>query len=133
MSSSSGSATSGRPPQLGRNAINMPGFNDFDLRVSRNVPIHESIYMQFAADAFNLLNHQIVTGVNGTYTSYLAQTKSGGAYTCGAFTAPAGSTAQGCFVPYTGTGLSAFGATSSTSSSTLYTARQLQVSAKMFF
>jgi hypothetical protein len=36
-------------------------------------------------------------------------------------------------VPYTGTGLSAFGATSSTSSSTLYTARQLQVSAKMFF
>jgi hypothetical protein len=133
MSSSSGSATSGRAPQLGRNSINMPGFNDFDLRLSRNVPIHESIYMQFAADAFNLLNHQIVTGVNSTYTSYLAQTKSGGSYTCQAFTAPAGSTAQGCFVPYTGTGLSAFGVTSSTSSSTLYTARQLQVSAKVFF
>jgi hypothetical protein len=133
MSSSSGSATSGRPPQIGRNSINMPGYNDFDLRVSRNVPIHEQIYMQFAADAFNLLNHQIVTGVNSTYTSYLAQTKSGGAYTCQAFTAPAGSTAQGCFVPYTGTGLTAFGATSSTSSSNLYTARQLQVSAKLFF
>jgi hypothetical protein len=133
MSSSSGSATSGRPPQIGRNSINMPGFNDFDLRVSRNVPIHEKIYMQFAADAFNLLNHQIVTGVQSTYTTYLAQTKSGGAYTCQAFAAPAGSTAQGCFVPYTGTGLTAFGATSSTSSSTLYTARQLQVSAKLFF
>jgi hypothetical protein len=111
----------------------MPGFNDFDLRVSRNLPIHDAIYMQFAADAFNLLNHQIVTSVNGTYTSYLAQTKSGGAYTCGAFTAPAGSNAQGCFVPYTGTGLSAFGVTSSTSSSTLYGSRQLQMSAKLFF
>jgi hypothetical protein len=133
MSSSSGSATSGRPPQIGRNSINMPGFNDFDLRVSRIIPIHDTITMQFAADAFNLLNHQIITGVNGTYTSYLAQTKSGGAYTCGAFAAPTGSTAQGCFVPYTGTGLSAFGVTSSTSSSSLYTARQLQVSAKLFF
>jgi hypothetical protein len=133
MSSSSGSATSGRPPQVGRNSINAPGFNDFDLRVTRDVPIHDKIYMEFAADAFNLLNHQIVTGVNGTYTSYLAQGKTGGAYTCQAFTAPTGSTAQGCFVPYTGTGLSAFGVTSSTSSSNLYTARQLQVSAKLFF
>ena len=119
--------------QVGRNSINMPGFNDFDLRVTRDVPIYDKVYMEFAADAFNLLNHQIVTGVNSTYTSYLAQTKSGGAYTCQAFTAPAGSTAQGCFVPYTGTGLSAFGATSSTSSSNLYTARQLQVLAKLFF
>ncbi|MGA1983884.1 MAG: TonB-dependent receptor [Acidobacteriaceae bacterium] len=133
MSSSSGAAASGRPPQIGRNSINMPGFNDFDLRVSRNVPIHDQISMQFAADAFNLLNRQIVTGVNGTYSSYLAQGKSGGAYTCQAFSAAPGSTAQGCFVPYTGTGLSAFGVTSNTSSSTLYTARQLQMSAKLFF
>jgi len=133
MSSSSGSATSGRPPQIGRNSINMPGFNDFDLRVSRNIPIHEKIYMQFAADAFNLLNHQIVTGVQSTYTTYLAQGKTGGSYVCNAFSAPTGSTAQGCFVPYTGTGLTQFGATSSTSSSNLYTARQLQVSAKLFF
>ncbi|HUD21620.1 MAG TPA: TonB-dependent receptor [Acidobacteriaceae bacterium] len=129
MSSSSGSATSGRPPQVGRNSINAPGFNDFDLRVSRNVPIYDKIYMQFAADAFNLVNHQIVTGVNSTYSTYAAQGKSG----CQAFTAPAGSNAQGCFVPYTGTGLSAFGVTSSTSSSNLYTARTLQVSAKLFF
>jgi hypothetical protein len=133
MSSSSGSATSGRPPQVGRNSINSPGFNDFDLRVSRDVPIYEKIKMQFSADAFNLLNHQIVTGVNGTYTSYALQGKAAGAYTCQAFTAPTGSTAQGCFMPYSGTGLSAFGVTSSTSSSQLYTARQLQVSAKLNF
>ena len=61
MSSSSGSATTGRPPQIGRNSIYMPGYNDFDFRISRNIPIHESIYMQFSADAFNLLNHQIIT------------------------------------------------------------------------
>jgi hypothetical protein len=129
MSYSSGGATSGRPPQIGRNSINAPGFNDFDLRVTRDVPIYDKIYMEFAADAFNLVNHQIVTGVNGTYSTYAAQGKSG----CQAFTAPAGSTAQGCFVPYTGTGLSAFGVTSSTSSSNLYTARTLQMSAKLFF
>jgi hypothetical protein len=117
MSSSSGGATSGRPPQIGRNSINMPGFND----------------------AFNLLNRQIVTGVNGTYTTFLATGASGKvtstlSYTCQAVAVPSGSSGQtGCFVPYTGTGLSAFGVTSSTSSSTLYTARQLQVSAKLFF
>ena len=133
MSSSSGLATGGRAPQVGRNSINMPGFNDFDLRVTRDVPIYDKIYMEFAADAFNLLNHQIVTAVNGTYTSYLAQTKTGGAYTCQAFTAPTGSNAQGCFVPSTNTGLSAFGVTSSTSSSQLYTSRTMQMSAKLFF
>lgn len=138
MSSSSGGATNGRPPQIGRNSISMPGFNDFDVRVTRNVPIHEKISMQFNAEAFNLLNHQIVTGVNSTYTTFLAPGASATVsstvkYTCNTVTAPTGSRETGCFVPYTGTGLSAFGATSSTSSSNLYGSRQLQVSAKLFF
>jgi hypothetical protein len=138
MSSSSGGATNGRPPQIGRNSIYMPGFNDFDLRVTRNVPIHENISMQFNAEAFNLLNHQIVTGVNSTYTTFLAPGASATVsstvkYTCSTVTPPTGSRETGCLVPYTGTGLSAFGATSSTSSSNLYGSRQLQVSAKLFF
>jgi len=138
ISSSSGSATSGRPPQIGRNSISMPGFNDFDLRVTRNVPIHDKISMQFNAEAFNLLNHQIVTGVNSTYTTFLApgasvKVNSTLSYTCNIVTPPTGSRETGCFVPYQGTGLSAFGATSSTSSSTLYGSRQLQMSAKLFF
>ena len=109
------------------------------MRVSRNIPIHEKIYMQFAAEAFNLLNHQIITGVNSTYTT-LPGARRGGkvnsalSYTCQAIAAPSGFVGTtGCFVPYTGTGLSAFGVTSSTSSSNLYTARQLQMSAKLFF
>jgi hypothetical protein len=138
ISSGSGGATNGRPPQIGRNSINMPGFNDFDLRVSRNIPIHESIYMQFSADAFNLLNHQIITGVNSFYTNYLApgasaKVNSTLSYTCSTVAVPTGSTERGCFVPYIGSGLSAFGAPSSTSSSNLYGARQMQFSAKLFF
>jgi hypothetical protein len=111
----------------------MPGFNDFDVRLTRDVPIHESIHMQFNAEAFNLLNHTVITGVNGTYTTFLAPNASSGSFKCNAITAPTGSFQQGCFVPYTGTGTAAFAATSSTSSSSLYGSRQLQFSAKLFF
>jgi hypothetical protein len=132
MSSSSGAPTTGRPPQIGRNSIPMPGYNDFDFRVARDVPIHESIYMQFSADAFNLLNHQIITGVNGTYSQYLASGSSSGTLKCNATTAPSGSIFQGCISPYSGTGLSAFGVISGTNNS-LYGARQMQFAAKLFF
>ena len=136
MSSSSGAATSGRPPQIGRNSIPMPGFNDLDMRITRNIKIHENISMQVNAEAFNLLNHKIITGVNSTYTTFLAPGASatGAAkYTCATVTPPTGSRETGCFVPYTGTGLTQFGTPSSTSSSSLYGSRQLQVSAKLFF
>jgi len=56
MSSSSGSATSGRPPEIGRNSIPMPGFNDLDMRVTRNFKIHENIALQteFARKMFEI-------------------------------------------------------------------------------
>jgi hypothetical protein len=136
MSSSSGAPTTGRAPQVGRNSIYMPGYNDFDFRISRNIPIHENIYMQFSADAFNLLNHQIITGVNGTYSQYLASgTTSGTGATqlkCNATPAAPGATFQGCISPFSGTGLSAFGVTTGTNNG-LYGARQMQVAAKLFF
>jgi hypothetical protein len=132
ISSGSGSPTTGRPPQIGRNSIIGPGFNDFDFRLARNIPIYEKVYMQFSADAFNLLNHKIITAVNSTYSTFLAPNASSASEKCQAITAPTGSTQQGCIVPYTGTGLSAFGAASATNNG-LYTARQLQVSAKLFF
>jgi hypothetical protein len=138
MSSSSGSATTGRPPQIGRNSIPMPGFNNFDFRLSRKVPVYEQTYLEFSADAFNLLNHQIITGVNGTYSQYAtvaAPTTQTPSPPCNLNTQTAGTTAaplQGCISPYTGTGLSAFGVTSGTNNS-LYQARQLQVAAKFYF
>ncbi len=131
ISSGSGAATSGRPPQIGRNSIVGPGFNNFDFRITRDVPIYEGLHMQFVAEAFNLLNHTIVTGVNSSYSSYF----NAGTASCPATLAsatPSGSTLQGCITPFTGTGLSAFGATSATNN-TLYGPRQLQVSAKLFF
>ena len=139
MSSGSGLPTTGRPPQIGRNSIKAPGFNDFDLRVARDVPIHEAIKLQFSADAFNLLNHQIITGVNSTYSQYATVAAPSGSTpspACNLNTqtpGPSGAQLQGCIAPYSGTGLSAFGATSSTNASNQYGSRQLQVSAKLFF
>jgi hypothetical protein len=139
MSSSSGFATTGRAPQLGRNSIKMPGYNDFDIRVAREVPIYEALKLQFTADAFNLLNHTIITGVNGTYSQYAtvaAPTTQTPSPACNVNIQTPGTAAaplQGCIAPFSGTGISAFGATSSTNSSILYGARQLQMSVKLVF
>jgi hypothetical protein len=133
MSSGSGFATTGRAPQVGRNSIIGPGFNDFDLRIARDVPIHEKMKLQLTADAFNALNHTVITGVNGTFSQYTGAAATG---TCSTATQTPGTAAaplQGCIAPFTGTGLQAFGGASSTSSSSLYGARQLQFSAKFIF
>jgi hypothetical protein len=142
ISSGSGLATTGRPPQIGRNSIIGPGFNNFDFRVSRNIPIYEKIYVQFSADAFNLLNHTIVTGVVGTQSQYLnvgATSVGTVTDTCVATAVPTGSTLQGCIGPNPNlrTGsisqqLNAFDATNGTNNG-LYTARQVQFNAKLFF
>lgn len=131
ISSGSGAPTTGRPPQIARNSIVGPGFNNFDFRISRDVPIHDAIKMQFIGEAFNLLNHQIITNVNSTYSTYTPSSATSTSCPSSA-AAPAGSPVQGCITPYSGTGTSAFGATSGTNN-ILYGPRQLQVSAKLFF
>jgi hypothetical protein len=130
ISSGSGSPTTGRPPQIGRNSIPAPGFNNLDFRITRKVPVHDKIYMEFVGEAFNMLNHTIITSVNGTYSSYTSASSSTTCASSGS--APAGSTLQGCITPYSGTGFSAFRATSGTNNN-LYGPRQIQVSAKLFF
>jgi len=133
ISSGSGSPTTGRPPQIGRNSIPMPGFNDFDFRITRDIPIREKMKLELIGEAFNLVNHTIISGVNSSYSSYTGSSASGTGLQCSlSGAAPTGSTLQGCIYPYTGTGLSAFGVTNGTNSY-LYSARQLQVSAKFSF
>jgi hypothetical protein len=138
ISSGSGVASTTRPPQVARNSIYAPGYNDFDMRVSRDVPIHESIKLQFVGEAFNLLNHRIITGVNtglSQYSAVAAPTTAAPSPVCNLNTqsaGPSGSPLQGCIAPNTATGGSAFGTPSSTSNG-LYGPRQLQVSAKLFF
>ncbi|GGA68271.1 hypothetical protein GCM10011507_19720 [Edaphobacter acidisoli] len=138
ISSGSGFATSGRPPQIGRNSIYAPGFNNLDMRVTRDIPIHENVKLQLIGEAFNVLNRRIITGVNGTYSIYntvAAPTTKAPNPACNSATQTPGTAAaplQGCIAPFTATGSSAFGAPSSTAN-TLYGPRQLQVSAKLFF
>jgi hypothetical protein len=134
MSSSSGAATTGRPPQIQRNSQPGPGVRNIDFRVTYAVPIHEKISMQFIGEAFNLLNHEIISGTNTTFSNQLSPTAATGA--CPAPAAgglPPGSQFAGCIQPFvTSTPSSAFGVKTSTNS-LLYGPRQLQVSAKLFF
>ena len=131
MSSGSGGPTTGRPPQIGRNSIKGPGYNNVDFRVTRDFRIHENIRFQIVGEAFNLLNRMIVTGVNTTHSAYTSASATSA--TCNSNGgAPTGSAVQGCISPYSGTGISAFGTPSSTSNG-LYGPRQLQVAAKFFF
>jgi hypothetical protein len=131
ISSGSGGPTTGRPPQIGRNSISMPGFYNVDFRITRNIPIHDQMKLQIVGEAFNLINHSIVTGVVGTYSQYANSTST--STTCNSSaTAPAGSVMQGCISPFTGVGINAFRATSGSNNS-LVGPRQLQISAKFSF
>ncbi len=134
ISSGSGLPTTGRPPQIGRNSIYAPGYNNLDLRVTRDIPIHDQISMEIVGEAFNALNHILIASVNSTYSQYTAAagTSTANVACANSGAAPSNSTLQGCISPYSGAGLSAFDATSATANS-LYGARQLQFSAKLFF
>ena len=126
MSSGSGTATAGRPPQIARNSQPGPGIRNIDLRVSRDFAIHESIHFQITGDAFNLVNQRIVTGVNSTYSTYTTPNTT----TCRGTPAP-GATFLGCLSPFVSP-TAAFGTPNSTNN-LLYGPRQLQVSAKLVF
>ncbi|AFL89883.1 hypothetical protein Terro_3672 [Terriglobus roseus DSM 18391] len=102
------SNSSGRAPQIKRNAIPGPGIRNVDARVSRDLPIHENIRMQFFVEAFNVANRRHI--ISQSTTAYQFNT----ATTIGPYTA----------VP--------FGNPTSTSS-VLFGPRQLQFTAKLFF
>jgi hypothetical protein len=128
MSSGSGTATAGRPPQIGRNSQRAPGLQNLDFRVSRDVQVRENIRLQFMAEAFNIANHRIITSVNSTYSTYTAPGTG-----CSASTAAIanGATFGGCLTPYVST-TAGFDSPSGTNN-LLYGPRQLQVSGKLFF
>jgi outer membrane receptor protein involved in Fe transport len=129
MSSGSGGPTTGRPPQIQRNSQPGPGVRNIDFRITREIPIHNNVTMQFIGEAFNLLNHEIQSSVNTTYSTYSAASSS-----CTVSgSVPAGSTFYGCIKPYVPSSPSgAFGVRTGTNT-TLYGPRQIQVSAKLFF
>ena len=132
MSSSSGAATAGRPAQLQRDYAPGPGLRNIDLRVTRDFPIHEQIHFQIWADAFNVLNHANIFGVNTTSFSYIAPgAKLPSGVACPSV-ASQNSTFNGCVAPFVSTS-APFGSENSTSGGTLYGERQLQFAAKLVF
>ena len=119
------SGTPGRAPQVSRNAFPGPGLRNLDARVSRDIPLHESIRLQVLAEAFNVLNSQNRLAV--TTTAYSWSAPSASSIVCNN-----AEHTNGCISPYTATGGTPFGTTTGTTS-TLYGPRQLQFTAKLFF
>jgi hypothetical protein len=54
---------------LGRNAFRVPGFEQWDLGVSKNFLIREGIRLQFRSEFFNILNHTNFGVPNNVSTS----------------------------------------------------------------
>jgi len=127
ISSGSGFSTTGRPPQIGRNSIYGPGFNNVDFRITRDIPIYKRAKLQLSAEAFNLLNHRLVTSVNSTHSTYIPLSKPTAPTTC------TGGGITGCIEPYAPSSVAnAFGAPASTGN-LLFTPRTMQFIAKFTF
>ncbi len=125
------SGTPGRVPNeiAHRNAFLGPGIHNLDARISRTFPIHESVQLQLFAEAFNIVNHRNNFSVTTSLYSYLtpgsASTTASGPVTCAA------TYGNGCIAPLPSS--STPFATPTSTSSTLYTPRQLQLTAKLYF
>src|SRR6266851_3795041 len=55
---------SGCNGNLGRNAFTIPGFFQWDMRVSKRIPFGERLKLDLIADAFNLFNRTNIAAVN---------------------------------------------------------------------
>jgi hypothetical protein len=110
-----GSGGTNRIPGLNRNNYQYPKTWVVDLRASKSVVVHEHYNLQFLAEAFNLTNHQNVTGVGATAYSISENT----------------TTHANDLVQYTAT---PFGSITSTNNSNFaYNIRQLQMAVRFTF
>ncbi len=114
-SSFNGTGGANRIPGFDRNNFNYPKTWGLDLRASKKVVVREHYSLEFLAEAFNLTNHQNVTGVGTT------------AYTISENT----TTHTNNLVQYTAT---PFGAVTSTNNSNFaFNVRQLQMALRLSF
>lgn len=65
-----GNSRNERAPGFGRNTFNMPAIVSLDPRVSRTVRLTERAKLQLIGEAFNVLNHQNITGVRTTFFAF---------------------------------------------------------------
>ncbi|HWE85828.1 MAG TPA: TonB-dependent receptor [Terracidiphilus sp.] len=114
-SSFNGTGGANRFPGIDRNAFRMPRTVNVDLRMSKHFVVREHYSLEFLAEAFNLANHQNVTGVGAT-----------------AFTVSQDKTNfVNDLVPYTATPFSSV--TSTDNSNFAYNVRQLQMALRLQF
>jgi len=108
---------------VGRNTFRQKRLINMDLRLSKNVQFGERYRVELIAEAFNIFNHQNVTGVSTTGYSISTTgsvTSAGGNVPC--------STAAPC-LSYN----SSFGSVTNSNSNIAYTPRQLQIGFRFFF
>ena len=110
-----GNSRSDRFPLYGRNTFNLPKYVSLDPRVTKNVPITETVKFQFIFEAFNIFNRANIIAVNST-----AFTRSTSATACAPVTAP-------CLLPS-----AAFGTPAASVFSPL-TPRIIQLAGKIVF
>jgi outer membrane receptor protein involved in Fe transport len=113
-----GSGSSAYLLQLGRNAVKMPTTADLDARLQKDIGLGERFNLELLGEAFNLLNHMNVTGVNTTAYSI----GSSGTLTYQSFNAGPGKSAQ-----------SGFGAITNADSTFVYSQREIQLGVKLDF
>lgn len=114
-----------RAPGFGRNTFNLPAIISLDPRVSRTIRITERAKLQLIGEAFNVFNHQNITGVRTTFFAVGTSVATG---------CPAGLTQ--CLLPQTvgAVGVSAFGIPSSANvNGQGNVGRVLQLAAKVSF
>jgi hypothetical protein len=114
------SATGGRVSWLSRNPFNLPNYTNVDFRLGRGFTFHEKFRLNFVVDAFNLFNSTIVSQANMTAYTYLSPGNLTKPNVCTSHT-------NGCLLPS-----SSYGSATTTSGS-LYGARQMQFGARFEF
>jgi hypothetical protein len=111
-----GPGTTSRVPGFERNGFQQPRTVVADLRLSKRFSVKERVKLEFLGEAFNVANHQNVTGVNTT------------AYTVGSVSATKTNT-----LTYT-TAVPTFGATTFTNTSGFsFAPRQIQLGVRAQF
>jgi hypothetical protein len=110
-----GNFATDRTPGVGRNTFYTPATVSLDSRLTRNISLGERAKLQVIWEAFNVLNHSNITGVNNVQ------------YTVSAVSSDCGIAPSPCLVPQN-RGLSAFGTPTSSSG-----ARIMQIAVRVTF
>lgn len=112
-----GSGSSSYLSQIGRNTYKQPNTVNLDTRLQKDIELNERFNLELIGEAFNLLNHVNVTGVNSTAYSISGSNLVYQSYN------PGGGVS----------GESGFGAVTNADSNFVYSQRQVQLSLKLDF